>query len=132
MRSNRTSGSDLPIAMPRLLPSSLLRASRQAQGGSFVSGNRLFASTPAKDSGAQNSRPGWEGRHGDDHVVNRQNKDVQTESSHQAMNDHQDLKEGSQAISRKDEGDNNKRAKEDHPEAPEPVIGMNSERGSVR
>jgi hypothetical protein len=47
------------------------------------------------------------------------------------MKDHEQLKEGSQATSRKDERNNNKRAKEDHPEAPEPVIGMNEERGGV-
>ncbi len=40
-------------------------------------------------------------------------------------------KEGSQAISRKDEGNHNKRAEEDKPEAPKPVIGMNDERGGV-
>ena len=35
----------------------------------------------------------------------------------------------SQATSQRDVRDNNKRAKEEHPEAPEPVIGMNEERG---
>lgn len=47
------------------------------------------------------------------------------------MKDHQKGKEGSQAISRKDENANNAQAKKDHPEAPEPVIGMNDERGKV-
>jgi hypothetical protein len=47
------------------------------------------------------------------------------------MKDHEQLKEGSQAISRRDESQGNKKAKQDHPEAPEPVIGMNEERGSV-
>lgn len=47
------------------------------------------------------------------------------------MEDHESLKEGSQAISRQDEGNNNARAKKDRPAAPEPVIGMNEERGSV-
>lgn len=47
------------------------------------------------------------------------------------MKDHEELKEGSQAISRRDEDQSNKKAKRDHPEAPEPVIGMNEERGSV-
>jgi hypothetical protein len=32
-------------------------------------------------------------------------------------------KEGSQGISQKDEGNFNKKAKDDHPEAPTPVIG---------
>lgn len=56
---------------------------------------------------------------------------MQAESSHQARRDHEELKEGSQAISRKDEGNNNERAKKDHPEAPDVVIGMNDERGGV-
>jgi hypothetical protein len=47
------------------------------------------------------------------------------------MKDHENLKEGSQPISRKDEGDNNKRAQEEFPEAPGPVIGMNDEKGPV-
>ena len=37
---------------------------------------------------------------------------------------------GGGATSRKDEGNNNKRAEKDHPEAPM-VIGMNDERGGV-
>jgi len=37
-------------------------------------------------------------------------------------------KEGSQGISQKDEGDFNKKAADDNPEAPKPVIGMNDER----
>lgn len=35
----------------------------------------------------------------------------------------------SQATSQKDTRNNNERAKKDIPEAPEPVIGMNEERG---
>ena len=47
------------------------------------------------------------------------------------MQQKQQGKEGSQGISGKDEGNFNKKAKEDHPEAPEPVIGMNDERAQV-
>ncbi len=36
------------------------------------------------------------------------------------------------AASESDARDDNKRAKEEHPEAPGPVIGMNDERGGVR
>lgn len=36
------------------------------------------------------------------------------------------------AASETDARDDNKRAKEEHPEAPGPVIGMNDERGGVR
>ena len=36
----------------------------------------------------------------------------------------------SQATSQKDVRNSNERAKQEHPEAPEPIIGMNEERGS--
>lgn len=77
------------------------------------------------------STPGWSGRQIDDHAVKRDGHDVQSESAHQAMKDHESLEKGSQGISRQDEGNNNERAKKDRPAAPEPVIGMNDERGSV-
>ncbi len=38
---------------------------------------------------------------------------------------------GSAATSEKDKNNQNKKAKEDHPEAPGVVIGMNDERGGV-
>jgi hypothetical protein len=63
--------------------------------------------------------------------VERDRHDVQGDASQEGMKAHSEGKEGSQAISRKDEGDNNKRAGEDKPEAPKPVIGMNDERGPV-
>ena len=39
--------------------------------------------------------------------------------------------EGSAAASEKDEDNKNKKAKQDHPETPGVVIGMNDERGGV-
>lgn len=87
--------------------------------------------TSTTDQRAQDSLPGWPGRHGRDHAVKRPPHDVQAEQSQQGIKDHESLKEGSDAISRRDEKSSNKRAKEEHPEAPEPVIGMNDERGSV-
>ena len=45
------------------------------------------------------------------------------------MKDHKQGKEGSDAISRKDEGNNKEKAKEEFPEAPD-TIGVNEERGS--
>jgi len=62
--------------------------------------------------------------------VKRPAHDTQAQTAQQGMKDHEEMKEGSDAISRRDERDSNKKAKEDHPEAPEPVIGMNAERGS--
>jgi len=63
-------------------------------------------------------------------VVNKTDgNDVHSEASQDAMQQKKDGKEGTQAISQKDERNSNKRAEEDHSEAPKPVIGMNDERG---
>ena len=68
----------------------------------------------------------------EDVAVNRTDaNDVQSQASQSGMQQKQQGKEGSQGISGKDEGNFNKKAKEDHPEAPEPVIGMNDERAQV-
>ncbi|EXJ77211.1 hypothetical protein A1O3_10369 [Capronia epimyces CBS 606.96] len=75
------------------------------------------------------STPGWEGRGPESHAVNRSQLDPQSQGAQQGIKDHEDGKEGGQAISRKDEGNANKKAKKEHPKAPEPVIGMNDERG---
>ena len=56
--------------------------------------------------------------------------DVQADTAQQGMKDHQEGKEGSDAISRKDERGNQERAKKDFPESPMGGIGMNEERGS--
>jgi hypothetical protein len=63
--------------------------------------------------------------------VHRDRHDVQGDAAQEGLKSRSEGKEGSQAISQKDEGDHNKRAKEQHPEAPGPVIGMNDERGGV-
>jgi hypothetical protein len=117
--------------MSRLLSTSLLFSCRFAGHSTSVAARRSFASSQANCKGSQNSTPGWEGRSGDDHAVNRDGLDVQSDSAQEAMKSKQEGKEGSQAISEKDEGSHNKRAEEDHPEAPGPVIGMNDERGGV-
>ncbi len=76
----------------------------------------------------------WAGeRPKEGHVVNRTDaNDVQSEASQSGMKQKEEGKEGSQGISQKDERDSNKKAAEDHPEAPKPVIGMNDERAQVR
>ncbi|KAK6371812.1 hypothetical protein LTS17_008636 [Exophiala oligosperma] len=89
-----------------------------------------YTSTTSWRAKAPDSTPGWEGRPIEDHAVHRSPHDPQAEGAKQGMKDHEELKEGSQAISRRDEDQSNKKAKQDHPEAPEPVIGMNEERGS--
>ena len=75
---------------------------------------------------------GWSGRHGDEHATNRgDGLDVQSSASKSGKQQRSVDSEQSGATSEKDTGDNNKRAEEDHPEAPQPVIGMNDERGPV-
>jgi hypothetical protein len=103
---------------------------------------RLFATTPATFSGSQ-----WTGRQGDEHVLNRKDStEHQSRESMAGMAEKQKdnatgkgegsasaTKGGSSsgATSERDAGENNKRAKEDNPEAPGPVLGMNDERGGV-
>src|ERR1700759_3757100 len=82
------------------------------------------SATPAHDSGT-----GWSGRQGRDHAIKRPPHDVQSEAAQQGMKDHEQGKESSDAISRKDEMNAQQKAKEEFPEAPV-VIGMNDERGS--
>lgn len=105
---------------------SIPRLRAQAPVRTFVAGRRCFAATSEKDKGKQNSTPGWEGRHGDDHVLHRDENDAQSKPSHQARRDKEQGNEGSSAIAQKDVKNANQKAKEDHPEAPGPVIGMNS------
>ena len=60
----------------------------------------------------------------DDHVVNKTDaNDVQADAAQSAMKEKKEDKGGSQSISQKDEGKFNKKVKEEHPEAPTPVIG---------
>ena len=78
------------------------------------------------------SEPGWQGRTADQHTA-RHDDDANIHSS-ASKSGKQDRLHGdghSQATTQKDHGNNNQRAKEDHPEAPGPVIGMNDERGGV-
>lgn len=64
------------------------------------------------------------------HTTDKPALDVQAETSQQGREAHNSGKEeSSSATSRKDQSNSNQRAKEDHPEAPGPVIGMNDERG---
>lgn len=75
----------------------------------------------------------WEGRQPEEHVTNRKDElDVQSSASKSGVKERAAGDAGqSSAASQRDHGDQNKKAKEDHPEAPGPVIGMNDERGGV-
>ena len=55
---------------------------------------------------------------------------VHSHASKTAHEDRASPSGASQATSRRDERQNNKRAEEEHPEAPKPIIGMNEERGT--
>lgn len=93
---------------------------------SRVLSRRAYTTTPALLKGDQNAKPGWGGRHGDDHVLHRDKMDPQGASSNQAREDKAAGKEGSTAVSEKDERNSAEKAKEEFPEAPGPIIGMNS------
>ena len=74
----------------------------------------------------------WTGSGGEEHTTNRKDElDVQSGASKSGKRDRVEGNKQSSAASETDSRDNNKRAKEDHPEAPGPVIGMNDERGGV-
>jgi len=64
--------------------------------------------------------------------VNRSPHDPQSKNADVSMKERDQQDSQSQAVDQGDHNDSNKRAKEDHPEAPGPVLGMNDERGGVR
>lgn len=83
----------------------------------------------------------WTGTSQRDHAVNRAKEGDTTDPEVQgAAFSREERKESegiadstkSQATTQRDHRQNNPRAKKDHPKAPEPVIGMNDERGEVR
>lgn len=76
-------------------------------------------------SGSQASTPGWGGRPGTDHVLHRDGNDAQSAPSREARRDKETGKEGSGAISQRDERNAKQRAKEEFPEGTD-AIGMNS------
>ena len=111
--------------MQRIILPAVPRTTRHIAVRCFTTGRRSLAD--AQDKGHQNSTPSWEGRHGGDHVLNRDAQDAQSAPSHEARAQKEKGEEGSSAISQKDENNSNKKAQEEHPESPM-VIGMNSGR----
>lgn len=75
----------------------------------------------------------WEGRQPSEHTTNRDDDaNVEVSASKSGAAERAAGSEGnSSATAQEDKGNHNKKAKEDHPEAPKPVIGMNDERGQV-
>lgn len=105
--------------MPRLTPTLRLSLLRLQPVRPFSTATRLNA--------------GWDGRKGDEHAINRDTLDVQSDSAKKSMKDQNEGREDAgeaQSLDRKDHGDFNKKAKETT-KAPGPVIGMNDERGGV-
>jgi hypothetical protein len=75
----------------------------------------------------------WGGAKQEDHALNRTDElDVESKAVHSGQRERAgESGPGSSAATGTDPGQQNKKAKEDHPEAPGPVIGMNDERGGV-
>jgi len=94
-----------------------------------------FKSNPSKD---RHPFQDWAGTSPRDHTVNRVKEGDTTDPEVKGAADSRQEREESggianntksQATTERDQRQNNRRAKEDHPAAPEPVIGMNDERG---
>jgi hypothetical protein len=82
----------------------------------------------------------WKGTSTSDHAVNRAKKedvtDPQVESTSSGRQERAESegladRSKSQATTQRDLGQSSKKAKQEHPKAPEPVIGMGDERGEV-
>lgn len=74
----------------------------------------------------------WDGRQPHEHVTNSENEvDIQSSASKSGKRQRVEESHPTSAATEKDAGNNNEKAKKDHPEAPGPVIGMNDERGGV-
>ena len=111
--------------MYRSTASVVRRVTQQNTTRPFALAKRSFAGTRSNEKSSENSTPGWKGRTGDDHVLNRDKNDVQGKASNEAREQREKGQEGSGAISQKDENNSTQKAREEHPEAPKgPIIGM--------
>lgn len=74
---------------------------------------------------------GWAGRQPEEHVTETQDElNVQSKASKSGKQERTTgSTEQSSATNEKDYGNQNKKTKEENPEAPGPVLGMNDERG---
>jgi hypothetical protein len=73
----------------------------------------------------------WEGSTPKDHITETDDShNVQVDGAKGGAMDRASS-DGSSAATEKDPGKSNQKAKGDHPNAPEPVLGMNDERGGV-
>ncbi|KAF9886307.1 hypothetical protein FE257_011566 [Aspergillus nanangensis] len=81
---------------------------------------------------------GWEGSKAEDHTVNRAKRhdttDPSTAASSSGMKDRMEAKINAddskpQGTTERGGSEHQRKAKKEHPKAPEPIIGMNDERG---
>ena len=73
----------------------------------------------------------WKGSKPKDHITRTDDShNTQIDAAKEGAADRASSN-GSTAATEKDKGDNNSKSKETHPKAPDPVIGMNDERGGV-
>ncbi|KAK8232513.1 hypothetical protein HDK90DRAFT_512430 [Phyllosticta capitalensis] len=94
-----------------------------------TSSPRPFSTTPARSDEARKDEAGKRPIHREDaHVLQKDGYDVQSENAKRGKADH-DAGTGGNATARRDETQSTQRAKEEHPEAPDVVIGMQDERG---
>ncbi|MCJ1481313.1 hypothetical protein MMC06_001470 [Schaereria dolodes] len=83
-------------------------------------------------SNKEHNEPDWSGRKAEEHVTNRGDElDIHASASKSGKGARASDSGNSSATSEKDNKSDNQRAKQDHPEAPGPVLGMNDERGGV-
>jgi len=98
----------------------LARAFHRVPAATATATRTLSSSTPGKK---------WEGRQPEENIAREpDSNNVQIDASKEGKKERASG-EGSAATSEKDKGNQNEKAKEDHPEAPGPVLGMNDERG---
>jgi hypothetical protein len=111
----------------RMLPTMTLRLHSLSKLLNYPATYRAFSSALAAK--------GVEGKkYNGEHVLDRKDeKDVQSSASHSGIRKRQEEDQNhSTAMSERDIGGLSEKAKKEHPEAPDPIIGMNDERGKVR
>lgn len=75
---------------------------------------------------------GWTGRQPEEHVTETQDElNVHSKASKSGKQERTSSTEQGSATNERDYGNQNRKAKEENPEAPGPVLGMNDERGGV-
>jgi len=89
------------------------------------------ATTAGKGLSTTSTAKAWEGRKSEQHITREpDSNNVQIDASKEGKAERVSG-EGSAAASEKDTDQKNKKAQDDHPEAPGVVLGMNDERGGV-